>query len=126
MSIAENIRHYKSELPSNVKLVAVSKFKPVEDLTQAYNAGQRVFGENRPQEFAAKVQALPKDKDHYRLYVLGDKDQLPSVEAGAVLGEILGLDKSSVVELTESNRFDNNSKIGRLSRFIQKRITKSR
>ncbi|MBP5210531.1 MAG: YggS family pyridoxal phosphate-dependent enzyme [Bacteroidales bacterium] len=61
MSIAENIRHYKSELPSNVKLVAVSKFKPVEDLTQAYNAGQRVFGENRPQEFAAKVQALPKD-----------------------------------------------------------------
>ena len=72
--------------------------------------------------FASFMQALPKDKKSYRLYVLGDKDQLPSVEAGAVLGEILGLDKNSVVELTESNRFDNNSKIGRLSRFIQQKI----
>ena len=70
--------------------------------------------------FASFMQALPK-KD-FRLYILGDKDQLPSVDAGAVLGEILGLDKNSVVELTKSNRFDNNSKIGRLSRFIQKKI----
>ncbi|MBQ7221997.1 MAG: YggS family pyridoxal phosphate-dependent enzyme [Bacteroidales bacterium] len=59
--IAENIRHYRNELPSNVKLVAVSKFKPVEDLMEAYNAGQRVFGENRPVEFADKVKALPSD-----------------------------------------------------------------
>lgn len=70
--------------------------------------------------FASFMQALPK-KD-FRLYILGDRDQLPSVEAGAVLGEILGLDKDSVVELTESNRFDNNSNIGRLSRFIQKKL----
>ena len=70
--------------------------------------------------FASFMQALPKK--NYRLYILGDRDQLPSVEAGAVLGEILGLDKNSIVELTESNRFDNNSNIGRLSRFIQKKL----
>ena len=71
--------------------------------------------------FASFMQALPKK--NYRLYILGDRDQLPSVEAGAVLGEILGLDKNSIVELVESNRFDNNSNIGRLSRFIQKKLT---
>lgn len=71
--------------------------------------------------FASFMQALPQ-KD-YRLYVLGDKDQLPSVDAGAVLGEILDLDKNSVVELTESNRFDKNSNVGRLSQFIQKKLS---
>lgn len=70
--------------------------------------------------FASFMQALPK-KD-YRLFVLGDKDQLPSVDAGAVLGEILNLDENSVVELTESNRFDNDSKVGRLAQFIQKKL----
>ena len=74
--------------------------------------------------FASFMQALPKN--NFRLYILGDRDQLPSVEAGAVLGEILGLDKNSVVELTESNRFDNNSNIGRLSRFIQKKLTEEK
>ena len=70
--------------------------------------------------FASFMQALPK-KD-FRLYILGDKDQLPSVDAGAVLGEILELDADSIVELTESNRFDKNSKIGRFSRYIQKKL----
>ena len=72
--------------------------------------------------FASFMQALPEDKSRYRLYILGDKDQLPSVEAGAVLGEILDLDSNSVVDLPETNRFDNNSNIGRLSRFIQKKL----
>ena len=50
-----------SELPPEVKLVAVSKFHPAEDILAAYNAGQRRFGENRPQEFAAKAATLPSD-----------------------------------------------------------------
>ena len=60
--IQENIIAIKQELPPEVKLVAVSKFHPAEAIREAYDAGQRVFGENRPQEFAAKVEAL-KDLD---------------------------------------------------------------
>ena len=61
MSIASAIRQLKNELPSTVQLVAVSKFKPVSDILEAYGAGQRVFGENRPQELAAKARELPTD-----------------------------------------------------------------
>ena len=61
MSIASVITQLHSELPSTVKLVAVSKFKPVEDILAAYEAGQRAFGENRPQELAAKAKVLPDD-----------------------------------------------------------------
>ena len=61
MSIASVITQLHSELPSTVKLVAVSKFKPVSDILEAYAAGQRAFGENRPQELAAKAPALPAD-----------------------------------------------------------------
>ncbi len=49
------------ELPSTVKLVAVSKFNPIESIQEAYDAGQRLFGESRPQELAAKYPELPKD-----------------------------------------------------------------
>ena len=59
--IRENLEKIKSGLPSGVKLVAVSKFHPVEELMEAYEAGQRSFGENRPQEFAAKVPQMPSD-----------------------------------------------------------------
>ena len=56
--IKENILAIREKLPPEVKLVAVSKFHPEEAIREAYAAGQRVFGENRPQEFAAKVEAL--------------------------------------------------------------------
>ncbi len=61
MSIATAIEQIRHELPSTVQLVAVSKFKPVEDIRMAYDAGQRAFGENRPQELALKVPLLPAD-----------------------------------------------------------------
>ena len=61
MSIADKLLHIKSELPENVTLVAVSKTKPVSDLMQAYNAGQRIFGENKIQEMTEKHQQMPKD-----------------------------------------------------------------
>ena len=53
--IKENITAIHGELPPGVKLVAVSKFHPVEAIREAYDAGQRAFGENRPQEFCRKV-----------------------------------------------------------------------
>ncbi|QOG01476.1 YggS family pyridoxal phosphate-dependent enzyme [Flavobacterium sp. MDT1-60] len=61
MSIASNLNTIKSTLPENVTLVAVSKTKPVSDLMQAYEAGQRIFGENKIQEMAEKWEEMPKD-----------------------------------------------------------------
>ncbi|MBR4094593.1 MAG: YggS family pyridoxal phosphate-dependent enzyme [Bacteroidales bacterium] len=61
MSIAQEIININNELPSTVKLVAVSKFHPAESIEQAYGAGQRIFAESRPQELAAKADILPKD-----------------------------------------------------------------
>ena len=61
MSIKTNLTEVKSKLPNHVTLVAVSKTKPVEDLMEAYQAGQRIFGENKIQEMAEKYQQMPKD-----------------------------------------------------------------
>lgn len=61
MNISENLQQIKATLPETVTLVAVSKTKPIEDLQEAYTAGQRVFGENKIQEMESKWQALPKD-----------------------------------------------------------------
>lgn len=59
--IDSNIRNIKFELPSDVKLVAVSKYRPLDELQQAYDAGQRVFAESRPLELEAKAKVLPDD-----------------------------------------------------------------
>ncbi len=59
--IKENLQKIKSTLPENVTLVAVSKTKPIADIQEAYDAGQRVFGENKIQEMVTKFDALPKD-----------------------------------------------------------------
>ena len=59
--IAENILHIKERLPEGVQLVAVSKLKPVEDIMEAYRAGQRAFGENYATELRDKAAVLPKD-----------------------------------------------------------------
>lgn len=61
MSIKNNLLEIKATLPDNVTLVAVSKTKPVSDLMEAYEAGQRVFGENKIQEMAEKFEQMPKD-----------------------------------------------------------------
>jgi len=61
MSIKNNLLEIKASLPENVTLVAVSKTKPVSDLMEAYEAGQRIFGENKIQEMAEKFEQMPKD-----------------------------------------------------------------
>jgi hypothetical protein len=61
MAIAKQIQNIKATIPTNVTLVAVSKTKPVSDLMQAYDAGQRIFGENKIQEMAEKWEEMPKD-----------------------------------------------------------------
>ena len=61
MSIAENLKQVLAELPQGVRLVAVSKFHPNEAIEEAYQAGQRIFGESKVQEMTAKYESLPKD-----------------------------------------------------------------
>lgn len=59
--IQENLKNIKSTLSDTITLVAVSKTKPITDIQEAYDAGQRVFGENKVQEMVTKYEALPKD-----------------------------------------------------------------
>lgn len=59
--IKDNLEKIKQNIPENVTLVAVSKTKPIQDIKEAYDAGQRVFGENKIQEMASKHEALPDD-----------------------------------------------------------------
>lgn len=61
MSISSNIKSILSELPQGTRLVAISKTKSVEEIMEAYDAGQRIFGENKVQELVPKYQQLPKD-----------------------------------------------------------------
>lgn len=61
MNIGYNIKKYLNEFSEKATLVAVSKTKPNKDLMEAYDAGQRIFGENKIQEMTDKSEALPKD-----------------------------------------------------------------
>ena len=61
MQVAERIKEVRSELPEGVTLCAVSKYHPIEAVKEAYDAGQRIFGESREQEVRLKWETLPKD-----------------------------------------------------------------
>lgn len=61
MSIASNLHYFINLLPKEVRLIAVSKFHPASELMEAYEAGQRLFGESRAQELVAKHKQLPAD-----------------------------------------------------------------
>jgi len=61
MKIAENLQNIKNNLPENTTLIAVSKTKSIEEIMEAYDAGQRVFGENKVQELVGKQEKLPED-----------------------------------------------------------------
>ncbi len=97
MSIASEIYRIKNELPQDVRLVAVSKYHPAECIMEAYNAGQRLFGENRPQEFAAKCKCLPSDIQWHFIghlqtnklkFVLPYADMIQSVDSKHLLEAI--------------------------------------
>ncbi|MBK9193015.1 MAG: YggS family pyridoxal phosphate-dependent enzyme [Crocinitomicaceae bacterium] len=60
-NVAQNILEIKKEIPAHVRLIAVSKTKPVSAIQEAYECGQRIFGENKVQELCDKAEILPKD-----------------------------------------------------------------
>lgn len=97
MSIAENIQKVKNALPQHVTLVAVSKTKPTSFIEEAYAEGQRIFGENRPQEMRDKHADLPKDIQWHMIgqlqtnkvkYIAPFVSLIHSVDRESVLKEI--------------------------------------
>lgn len=97
MGIRTNLELIKSQLPTNVKLVAVSKFHPKEAVEEAYNAGQRVFGESRVQELDGKQPDLPQDIEWHLIghlqtnkikYIVPYIHTIHSVDSGRLLTEI--------------------------------------
>ena len=100
MGIASQIDNLRKELPPAVALVAVSKFKPLSAVLEAYAAGQRLFGENRPQEMAAKAIAAPADIEwHFIGHLQTNKVKLV-VPYAAMVESV-----DSVKLLAEINRF---------------------
>ena len=74
MSIANSIQQLQHSLPEGVSLLAISKHQPIEAIQEAYDAGQRLFGENHIQEMAAKAAALPQDIEwHFTGHVQTNK-----------------------------------------------------
>ncbi len=97
MSIADNIRRFRQQLPRGVELVAVSKFHPISSIQQAYDAGQRVFGESRVQELSSKRTALPSDIQWHFIghlqtnkakQLVGNVDLIESVDSERLLNLI--------------------------------------
>ena len=97
MDIASNLREIRSELPSQVTLVAVSKTHPVDEILKAYEAGHRVFGENKVQELVPKFEQLPKDIKWHLIghlqsnkvkYIASFISMIHSVDSASLLREI--------------------------------------
>ena len=97
MNVGEIIKEFKSTLPNEVKLVAVSKTKPLHMIQEGYDFGQRIFGENKVQDLAAKYEALPKDIEWHMIghlqtnkvkYLAGFVSLIHGVDSAKLLKEI--------------------------------------
>ena len=99
MSIAGNLSTILDEIPREVSLVAVSKTKPIEDLQAAYNAGQRIFGENKIQEMTSKWEVLPKD---IQWHMIGNVQSNKVKYMAPYVALIHGVDRAKL--LTEINK----------------------
>lgn len=108
LQIAGALAALREELPEGVELVAVSKTHPAETVMEAYEAGQRVFGENRPQELKAKHEALPKD---IRWHLIGQL-QTNKVKYVAPFVELIhSVDSLRLMEVIEKEAVKNNRTI---------------
>ena len=99
MSIAGNLSTILDEIPKEVSLVAVSKTKPIEDLQAAYNAGHRIFGENKIQEMTSKWAVLPKD---IQWHMIGNVQSNKVKYMAPYVALIHGVDRAKL--LTEINK----------------------
>ena len=122
MGIKENLAEIRSELPKHVTLVAVSKTKPVELIKEAYEAGQRDFGENYAQELAEKELQLPKD---IRWHAIGHLQTNKVKYIAPFVYLIHAVDSLKLLEEINKQAYKNNRKIDCLLQiYIAKEETK--
>ena len=97
MNIKNNIEIISQNLPAYTKLIVVSKTQPIKSILEAYNAGHRIFGENKVQELVEKYEALPKDIEWHMIghlqsnkvkYIAPFVHLIHSVDSGKLLAEI--------------------------------------
>ena len=103
--ISENLKIIKAELPKNVNLVAVSKTKPVGDILEAYNCGQRLFGENKVQEILPKYEQLPKDIEWH---MIGHLQSNKVKYIAPFISLIHGVDSPKILEVIDKEALKNN------------------
>ncbi|MVX35030.1 YggS family pyridoxal phosphate-dependent enzyme [Myroides sp. LoEW2-1] len=122
MVIANNLNEIKKTIPEGVTLVAVSKTKPIEDIQQAYDAGQRVFGENKIQEMSDKYESLPKD---IQWHMIGHVQRNKVKYMAPYVSLIHGVDSFRLLEEIDKQAKRNNRVIPcLLQMFIAKEDTK--
>ncbi len=105
MSIKENLLRIKATLPKQVTLVAVSKTKPVSDLMEAYEAGQRIFGENKIQEMSEKWEQMPQD---IHWHMIGHVQSNKVKHMASFVDLIHGVDSVKLLEEINKQALKNN------------------
>jgi len=108
MDIAGNIDVIKKKLPQGVKLVAVSKTKPNEDILEAYRVGQIIFGENKVQDLVKKYEELPKDIEWH---FIGHPQTNKVKYIAPFVRLIHGVDSLKLLKLINSEAKKNNREI---------------
>lgn len=114
MSITHNLEKISKSLPQGVKLVAVSKTKPVADVEEAYQWGQRIFGENKVQELADKYEALPKD---IQWHMIGHLQTNKVKYIASFVSLIHAVDSLKLLEVIDNEADKNNRVIDCLLQF---------
>jgi len=115
MSVSDNIKQFQqTEIPENVKLIAVSKTKPVEMILDAYSSGHKVFGENKAQELAAKYEELPKDIEWH---MIGHMQSNKVKYIAPFVSLVHGVDSYKLLKVINKEGRKNNRKIDCLLQF---------
>lgn len=115
MSVSDNIKQFQqTEIPKDVKLIAVSKTKPVEMILDAYESGHKIFGENKVQELAAKYEELPKDIEWH---MIGHMQSNKVKYIAPFVSLIHGVDSYKLLKVINKEGRKNDRKIDCLLQF---------
>ena len=123
MGVSENIKQFlASDIPANVKLIAVSKTKPVETILEAYKSGHKIYGENKVQDLVDKYNELPKDIEWH---MIGHMQSNKVKYIAPFVSLIHGVDSFKLLKVINKEGEKNNRKIDCLLQFhIAKEETK--